>query len=144
MSAAHAHSLDVPRILLVDDEQDVEHLFRQRYRRELRKKQLEMYFAHNGAEALAAGADWDAARAEAARTFTEAAFETAPDALRARLFTPFFTTKPAGEGTGLGLSITHDIVVSVHRGSLAVDSVPGEYAEFIVSLPRVATRPLQT
>ncbi|MCB9754463.1 MAG: response regulator [Myxococcales bacterium] len=52
MSAAHAHSLDVPRILLVDDEQDVEHLFRQRYRRELRKKQLEMYFAHNGAEAL--------------------------------------------------------------------------------------------
>ena len=67
-----------------------------------------------------------------------------PDALRARLFTPFFTTKPAGEGTGLGLSITHDIVVSVHRGSLAVDSVPGEYAEFIVSLPRVATRPLQT
>lgn len=37
------------------------------------------------AEALAAGADWGAARAEAPRTFTEAAFETAPDALRARL-----------------------------------------------------------
>lgn len=37
------------------------------------------------AEGLAAGADWAAARADAARTFTEAAFETGPDPLRARL-----------------------------------------------------------
>jgi hypothetical protein len=36
-------------------------------------------------EALAAGADWAGARAEAAPNFTESAFETAPDPLRARL-----------------------------------------------------------
>ena len=63
-----------------------------------------------------------------------------PDEIRDRLFTPFFTTKPAGEGTGLGLSITHDIVVSVHRGSLSVESERGLYTEFIVALPRRAQR----
>jgi len=37
------------------------------------------------AEALTAGADWSEARSAADRTFTETAFETAPDGLRARL-----------------------------------------------------------
>ncbi|MBI3784035.1 MAG: GAF domain-containing protein [Deltaproteobacteria bacterium] len=52
------------------------------------------------------------------------------------IFTPFFTTKPAGEGTGLGLSISHDIVVQQHRGQLKIDSIEGEYAELIIELPR--------
>ncbi|NIM72334.1 MAG: hypothetical protein GTO28_04235, partial [Gammaproteobacteria bacterium] len=59
----------------------------------------------------------------------------APDALE-RLFTPFFTTKPAGEGTGLGLSITHDIVTGQHGGSIRADSEQGAYTEFIIELPR--------
>ena len=33
-----------------------------------------------------------------------------PDAVRARIFDPFFSTKPAGEGTGLGLAITAHLV----------------------------------
>jgi signal transduction histidine kinase len=53
-----------------------------------------------------------------------------------RIFTPFFTTKPAGAGTGLGLSISYDIVVQMHKGSLRVESQEGEYAEFIVTLPK--------
>ena len=52
-----------------------------------------------------------------------------------RLFLPFVTTKP-GEGTGLGLSISHDIVVRGHQGMMRVESVEGEYAEFIVVLPK--------
>jgi signal transduction histidine kinase len=32
--------------------------------------------------------------------------------VKQKIFTPFFTTKPAGEGTGLGLSISHDIIVN--------------------------------
>lgn len=39
-----------------------------------------------------------------------------PDEVKAKMFNPFFTTKPAGEGTGLGLSLSHDIVVKQHGG----------------------------
>lgn len=53
-----------------------------------------------------------------------------------KIFSPFFTTKPPRDGTGLGLSISHDIVVRAHGGELRVDSVEGEYAEFILVLPR--------
>src|SRR6516165_8884571 len=38
--------------------------------------------------------------------------------VRAKMFNPFFTTKPTGEGTGLGLSMTHDIIVMQHGGSI--------------------------
>ena len=57
--------------------------------------------------------------------------------VREKLFNPFFTTKPAGEGTGLGLSISHDIIVKQHRGSIEVDTQPGEFTEFRIVLPRV-------
>jgi signal transduction histidine kinase len=55
---------------------------------------------------------------------------------RDKLFQPFFTTKPTGEGTGLGLSISWDIVTQQHGGTIAVDSVPGEFTEFTIRLPR--------
>jgi signal transduction histidine kinase len=59
-----------------------------------------------------------------------------PDWVRAKIFNPFFTTKPAGEGTGLGLSLSHDIIVKQHGGSLEIKTEPGAYAEFIITLPR--------
>ena len=59
-----------------------------------------------------------------------------PAAVRARVFQPFFTTKPVGEGTGLGLSLSHDIVTKGHGGTLTVESREGEGTEFVVSLPR--------
>ena len=40
------------KVLVVDDERDVELLFRQRFRRELRKGELELLFAFSGEEAL--------------------------------------------------------------------------------------------
>jgi signal transduction histidine kinase len=61
-----------------------------------------------------------------------------PPDVKAKIFNPFFTTKPAGEGTGLGLSISHDIIVKQHGGSIEVDSQPGEFTEIRVILPRVA------
>ena len=61
-----------------------------------------------------------------------------PPEVRERLFTPFFTTKPAGEGTGLGLSISHDIIVKQHGGSIEVDTQPGAFTEFRIVLPRTA------
>jgi signal transduction histidine kinase len=56
--------------------------------------------------------------------------------VKEKLFSPFFTTKPAGEGTGLGLSISHDIIVKQHGGSIEVDTQPGEFTEFRIVLPR--------
>ena len=53
-----------------------------------------------------------------------------------KIFNPFFTTKPAGEGTGLGLSLSYDIVVKQHAGTIDVDSRPGEFTEFTITLPR--------
>jgi signal transduction histidine kinase len=58
--------------------------------------------------------------------------------VKEKLFTPFFTTKPAGEGTGLGLSISHDIIVKQHGGLIEVDTNPGEFTEFRIILPRTA------
>lgn len=40
------------RILVVDDERDVELLFRQKFRKELRNNSLELVFAFSGQEAL--------------------------------------------------------------------------------------------
>lgn len=40
------------RILVVDDEKDVEILFRQKFRKELKSNSLEMVFAFSGQEAL--------------------------------------------------------------------------------------------
>jgi two-component system, NtrC family, sensor kinase len=59
-----------------------------------------------------------------------------PPEVKEKLFSPFFTTKPAGEGTGLGLSISHDIIVKQHGGSIEVDTQPGEFTEFRIILPR--------
>ena len=59
-----------------------------------------------------------------------------PPEVKEKLFSPFFTTKPAGEGTGLGLSISHDIIVKQHDGSIEVDTKPGEFTEFRIVLPR--------
>ncbi|WP_256562400.1 sensor histidine kinase [Bradyrhizobium sp. CCGUVB4N] len=56
--------------------------------------------------------------------------------IKAKIFNPFFTTKPAGEGTGLGLSMSHDIIVKQHGGTIEVETEPGEFAEFTVVLPR--------
>jgi signal transduction histidine kinase len=59
-----------------------------------------------------------------------------PQQVKEKMFNPFFTTKPAGEGTGLGLSMSHDIVVKQHGGKIDVDTEPGAFTEFIITLPR--------
>jgi signal transduction histidine kinase len=62
-----------------------------------------------------------------------------PPEVREKMFNPFFTTKPAGEGTGLGLSMSHDIVVKQHGGKVEVETEPGLFTEFIITLPRERT-----
>ena len=59
------------------------------------------------------------------------------DEVKAKIFQPFFTTKPTGEGTGLGLSLAYDIVTKGHGGTLEVVSTEGVGSEFIIQLPIV-------
>ena len=55
-----------------------------------------------------------------------------PEADRAFIFNPFFTTKPSG--TGLGLAITHKIIQE-HNGNIEVESVAGTGSVFRIYLP---------
>jgi two-component system, NtrC family, sensor kinase len=57
-----------------------------------------------------------------------------PEGVRAKIFQPFYTTKPTGQGTGLGLSLAYDIM-KAHGGGLDVTSREGEGTEFVITLP---------
>jgi signal transduction histidine kinase len=54
----------------------------------------------------------------------------------AKLFQPFYTTKPVGEGTGLGLSVSYDIIRS-HNGRIGYRRAPQGGAIFFFELPIV-------
>ena len=58
-----------------------------------------------------------------------------PESVRAKVFQPFFITKPTGSGTGLGLSLAYDIVTKGHGGTLEVISKEGKGSEFSIRLP---------
>ena len=63
-----------------------------------------------------------------------------PDAIKEKIFQPFFTTKPTGQGTGLGLSLSYDII-KAHGGEIKVESRFGEETApagttFIIQLPK--------
>jgi two-component system, NtrC family, sensor histidine kinase AtoS len=52
--------------------------------------------------------------------------------LVAKLFQPFFTTKPKGTGLGLWLS---QRIIQDHGGHVVVESIPGEGTTFAIILP---------
>ncbi|HMQ59292.1 MAG TPA: ATP-binding protein [Flavilitoribacter sp.] len=59
-----------------------------------------------------------------------------PEAIRNKVFNPFFTTKPTGEGNaGLGLSISYDVVVQGMNGKIDFKSKEGEFTEFEIRVP---------
>ena len=56
------------------------------------------------------------------------------DAIKDKIFYPFFTTKVVGEGTGLGLAISYGIIQN-HGGEIIMESEKGFGSTFRVRLP---------
>ncbi len=54
--------------------------------------------------------------------------------VKARVFEPFFSTKPRGQGTGLGLAMARNIV-EAHGGQIRVESQPGAGTTFHLEFP---------
>lgn len=61
-----------------------------------------------------------------------------PNEHLARIYDPFFSTKPIGQGTGLGLSITYGIVQE-HDGSIVCDSQVGQGTRFTLAFPALVS-----
>jgi len=57
-----------------------------------------------------------------------------PEGIKAKIFHPFFTTKPAGQGTGLGLSLSYDII-KAHGGTIKAESPDEGGTLFVIMLP---------
>ena len=60
-----------------------------------------------------------------------------PDAILARMFEPFYTTKPVGVGSGLGMSIVYGILKQ-HNGAIEASSTLGKGTRFVIALPEAA------
>jgi PAS domain S-box-containing protein len=63
-----------------------------------------------------------------------------PEDIRDKIFSPFFTTKKAGEGSGLGLDIVRKIVEK-HEGRIYFESEIGQGTTFYIELPVVSQNP---
>jgi signal transduction histidine kinase len=61
--------------------------------------------------------------------------EGIPEELRARVFEPFFSTKPPEKGTGLGLALCHDLVRENGGEIVLEESTVGFGSEFVIRLP---------
>jgi C4-dicarboxylate-specific signal transduction histidine kinase len=61
----------------------------------------------------------------------------------AKLFQPFYTTKPVGEGTGLGLSVSYDII-RAHNGRIGYRRAAAGGAVFFFELPIVPASQLDS
>lgn len=57
------------------------------------------------------------------------------DAVRMRVFEPFFTTRCVGQGYGMGLALVWGIV-QAHQGKIDVQSIPDVGTTVTVTLPR--------
>jgi PAS domain S-box-containing protein len=55
--------------------------------------------------------------------------------VKKRVFEPFYTTKSVGQGTGLGLSVSYSIITNNHKGTIEVESRPGQGTCFRIRLP---------
>lgn len=58
-----------------------------------------------------------------------------PKSIQSKVFDPFFTTKAVGKGTGQGLALAHAVIVQKHKGTIHLESEPGQGTTFVIQLP---------
>ena len=58
-----------------------------------------------------------------------------PDAVQAKIFEPFLTTKLVGKGTGMGLAMGYSVITETHQGQLTLN-FQGGCTEFCIEIPR--------
>lgn len=117
---------------------------------DLNPNQIQQVFVNliqNAAHAITATGHPGTVRLRARRWMDGVAVEVADDGtgmsadIAARVFEPFFTTRPEGSGTGLGLSISQGIIKE-HGGRITLTTRPGRGSTFTVELPgRVQSAP---
>lgn len=56
------------------------------------------------------------------------------DAIKSKVFDPYFTTKEFGKGSGLGLSLSFNFIKE-HNGTIKIDTTPGKGTIFNIELP---------
>jgi len=104
-------------------------------------RQALLNLALNGAQAMPAGGRLTLRLQESAQgallEVEDQGMGIAPE-VRARMFEPFFTTRPTG--TGLGLALVQHAVLQ-HQGQLEVHSSPGGGTTFRIELPRAPAPP---
>ena len=71
-------------------------------------------------------------------TFTDSGTGMPPE-VQARVFDPYFTTKP--QGRGLGLASVYSIIAK-HQGLIQVESAPGQGTTFTILLPSSRNEPV--
>lgn len=57
-----------------------------------------------------------------------------PEAIKGKIFEPFYSSKSRDAGTGLGLSISHGLIKD-HHGELSFETEEGKYTRFHIDLP---------
>ncbi|GAB6113754.1 sensor histidine kinase [Desulfomicrobium salsuginis] len=55
---------------------------------------------------------------------------------RDRIYDPFYTTKRGSGGTGLGMNIVYNLVTQTLKGSILLETSPGQGATFLLTLPK--------
>ena len=54
---------------------------------------------------------------------------------RDRIYDPFYTTKRGSGGTGLGMNIVYNLVTQTLKGTILLETSPGQGAIFLLTLP---------